>query len=161
MVENSKKRILYVDGSSCDEMFNNRKFGVLVNLRKIYDVEPHLDLNLRVVDLLAGTLANGVAYDALLTHVPFSRDISVFSLPPMDKTAFYECAYGDSLDILKKIRLDFPKMPIVAYTGADNVAELKDLVLQSVNEIVFKSGSVDNDSRLIESALVRLLESIK
>ncbi|MFH1710742.1 MAG: hypothetical protein ABH840_00350 [Nanoarchaeota archaeon] len=153
------KRVLYVDRAPRDERELNMTHSVLLKLREKYDVKIQTDLDTDTIDLLAGEAKNNRAYDSLLTHVPFNRGsrASGDALVGLSEREFYEKIYSRSLSVLKKIKEDFSKMPILAYTGADNGAVMDRLLREVTDGVIFKSLECDIDAIKIGMALERLL----
>jgi len=153
------KRVLYVDKSPRDEWTASMTNGVLLELRKKYDVEIQNDLSTGTVWLLNKEAKENRAYDALLTHFPFNRELRLGSpeLAGLSPRAFYEKLYGGSRSVLKSIKEYHPKMPIVLYTGADNHAEMDRLLREVTDSIVSKTGEPLEDAMKIGMALERLL----
>lgn len=151
------KRVLYVDRTPRDEREANMTHGVLLKLQEKYDVEIQNDLDIGTVYLLNEKAKKNIDYDVLLTHVPYNKHTDPLRFSHLNKREFYKEYYSMSLYILRSIKETYPKMPILAYTGADNDAEMKSLLGEVTNGVVFKSLSCDEDALKIGMALEKIL----
>lgn len=156
-----KRRILYVDRAPKNERIADAMNNILAYLRREYNVEIQADLSRITIELINERAKKNEVYDALITHVPYSRDLAESSsLLNLSTKGFYEKIYGGSMEILRRIRRDYPKMPIVAYTGADNNDDMANLLKEVADEAVFKSDEWESDAKQIEMNLEKLLARI-
>jgi hypothetical protein len=153
-----KKRLLYVDRTYPEgypygsELDHNAKTSIFASaLEKRFDVTFYRDLNEKVISQV-----EQIKPDAMVTHVPDSpreaRDLISWS--PLIEILN---VYGDSLDIIKKIKTTNFFMPIVAYSGAPPHAA-GCFMSYGIDSFVPKSNDYDEDFRKVNSALDLLFQ---
>ena len=155
-------RVLYVERAyfpGCANVEHTK--SVLDTLRKSYEVDTKSTLDDIVVDLLKRAVSEENPYGVLITHVPLNSASSGKHHALLDDEV--EDTYSESLDLLKSIKLAFPKMPIIAYTGASveteeqasacnrafSEAETYRYVFMqkgSIDAVVFKTGNPEKDA---------------
>jgi len=151
------KRVLYVDRTPRDEREGKMTKGVLLKLQENYEIETQTNLSYETIYLLDEKAKKNRDYDVLLTHVPYNKHTDPLRFSHLNKREFYKEYYSRSLDILRKIKETYPKMPILAYTGANNDAEMNSLLGEVTEGVVFKSLDCDEDALKIGMALEKLL----
>ena len=166
MTNQTKPRIFFVDKNyenyvQCIQL--NKTQGFIVScLRVRFDVDFTLNLDESHIKAVERAMHNKKAYSAMVSHVPYQNNRLNNGLEGVD---FYKDFYGRSLGILKSIKAIQPGLPIVAYTGADDIPEVHKVFLQEgpIDIIVHKTSPErwKEDFRKIEEALEALITSNK
>jgi len=129
-------------------------------LKKDFTVRYQYDFGKWTVDQLKD------GFQGLITHFP--PDNSLFKtgeLNGLTGELFFRAYYGGSIEAMKLVRREFPKLAIVVYTGASTsdsngqVSEhMNKLIIEAgANRIVYRSDNLAEDARAIKRNLVELL----
>ena len=151
----------HIDDVSVNELTTNQGYQNFVKIRN--ELKKRFDLSSWAKGLDEGIISfldikssQGINYDCLITHLPFSNSpVSTKFGRGQYYTKFYEPALG----ILRNLRAARKELPIIAYTGGD-VNYIEDLLLApdiAISAIIQKSGKTEEDLREIKSHLARLL----
>jgi len=141
----NQKLVLYVDKANETREIIARELG------KKFELETRISFGSYISDLIEQRKKESKPYDSLVTHVPYNQGIDPMNLDTSNQMKFYSDFYSRSLSSLRKIRENNPQMPIIAYTGTDDVAVMRILLLESVSEIVFKLNPLEDALKLEEA----------
>jgi hypothetical protein len=137
-----------------------------------FTILPSYELSEETIELVREDLKKGINAVAMITHLPFdsqTRGGGRFE----SKDFYYKRVYGKARSNLLKINTVNPLMPIIAYTGGDQVEEFRSLFLNldsigetgkgmgPVKEIVFKShpNEWEKDAMTLERLLTKFSRS--
>lgn len=166
-----KKELLYVDSPYVDssgEVCHHELERIRIiksGLESCFDVTFIEYLTPRVMDALWGVSKSGERFDALLTHFPRDKE-KVAKKANDGSEGFYRSIYGNSLQIIKKVRESHYDLPIVVYTDAGTGDEAdpltaivyRFLVMSGADDFLFKSNDGFADARKIKSSLERAMQ---
>ena len=148
MVERAvREKLLYVDAhyaNSRGEIYIHGRERIKMiksELESCFEITFMEDLTPLVMDVLLRVSKNGERFDALLTHFPYDK-AEVVRRGNDDMEAFYRRVYGNSLQIIKRIRENHCSLPIVVYTGS-STGEKADPSTTVVCRILADSGADD------------------
>lgn len=136
-----------------------------------FTILPSYELSEGTVEAVRADLKKGINAIAMITHLPYSSDTKSGGSFESRKS-YYQRVYGETRSNLLKINIVNPMMPIIAYTGGDQVEEFKSLFLNldtigsagdrlgPVKEIVFKShpDEWEKDATTLEGLLIKFSE---
>ncbi len=165
-IANERKRILFVqpelEGSSeyvkgAYSFFEN----IIRALMGRFNVDSRVKLGWWVSDLIEKSLKDK-RYDALITHIPI-KDINDGGSGMMGAFArgphtLYSYLYQKSLAIIRHLKEKDPSLQVIAYTGADDVPEVRTLFRTAgIEYFIERSADWQEDLQQIESALEKCL----
>jgi len=113
-------------------------------LREIYEVTRAYDLGERVLNFMIARDKAGTHFDAMITHLPF------------DERQYGD--YGQTTEVLTRLKKQFPKIPILGYSGID-LPVFNACFSELVNDFVPKTIEPDEDIRQIKERLAKLLNT--
>jgi hypothetical protein len=116
-----------------------------------FNLIPAWNLDESLLAKIESDKTEGTDPYALITHVPPTQAESQHRKFE-DTRSFYTRLYKQSIEILWAIKKANPLMPIIAYTGADNLAVVQYVFQQlgPINDIVFKSRPEEWEKDAIE-----------
>jgi hypothetical protein len=128
-----KKRVLYLSR----EMFHNNSisFGL-----EGYDVVSFIGENIEDLPAMLRTPPEYKDIDALVTCVPHN---------------LVTHSYDRSLEILRQVRKDYPKLQIIAYTAACSGDVVHFATQRSINSVIPNRGKLwhDEDAKKVKDTL--------
>jgi hypothetical protein len=119
----------------------NAESRIVQELKKDHILNVRFDLGEYVLDLLKKEAETGKAFDWMVTHVNPNRNE-----PPRGdeepREDYYARYYGKSLRLLSEINSTYPKMPVIAYTGASDCPEMFKVFMKvgKLKQIVYVSS---------------------
>lgn len=165
--EQKRKKILFVQPEPKDSSKSVKEAysffeNIIKALMERFDVDARANLGWWVSDLIEKALKDR-RYTALITHVPMkeindggSGLIGAFTFGGPRSLYFY--IYQRSLAIIRKIKEKDSKLRIIAYTGADDVPEVRTLFKNAgIDYLIGRSADWQEDLQQIESALEKSL----
>jgi hypothetical protein len=128
-----KKRVLYLSR----EMFHNNSISEGL---EGYDVVSFIGENIEDLPAMLRTPPEYKNIDALVTCVP--QNLITHS-------------YDRSLEILRQVRKDYPKLQIIAYTAACSGDVISFATQRSINAVIPNRGSLwhDEDAKKVKGTL--------
>ncbi len=150
----------------------NHDKRITARLSNQFTILPSYELSEETVEAVRDDLKKGINAIAMITHLPFDSDArggGSFE----SRASYYRRTYGKARSNLLEINLVNPVMPIIAYTGGDQIEEFKSLFLDvdyigcdgkglgPVKEMVFKSHPKEweKDAATLEGLLVKFSKS--
>ena len=123
---------------------------VLSGLRRRYEVDFQLDLTPRILEVV-----NLNEYLAMISHVPAceeDRRNAVEDALRNDLASFYAKTYRKSLAVIKRIKRAYPNLPMIGYTGADNMPVVDELFLANgLSALIRKNRAEEDITKLMEA----------
>lgn len=160
--ELKRKRVLFVYRDYPPDTTRYKATGhIHETLRGKYDLDTYPNLDSGVIELIRSNPSSD-KFDAIITHVPYSRSYTSSSLRYFREMIETESVYGESLNILRQIKM-IDDIPIIAYTGAGNSPAVCGVFMEEggIDYIVHKTLNFKDDLRNIQSALENLLQKYK
>jgi hypothetical protein len=128
-----KKRVLYLSR----EMFHNNSIS---DGLEGYDVVSFIGENIEDLPAMLRTPPEYRDIDALVTCVPHN---------------LITHSYDRSLEILRQVRKDYPKLQIIAYTAACSGDAVRFATQRSINAVIQNRGALwhDEDAKKVKETL--------
>lgn len=111
---------------------------VMLGIRALFQVHAHLSV--------VGEAGSGGELQALLATTPCDLLITDFSMP-------YEGDSGDGLVLLKRLRRDHPRLPIIVLTMIHNPALIRGMLAMGINGLVGKAAMMKELLLAIQAVL--------